>query len=86
MVLNVTTVIFTLFQIGCALAPNLSALIVFRLLTGIGGSGCLSTGSGVIADLFEKEQRGLASSIYSFGPLFGPILGAYPEPCHVLGI
>jgi MFS family permease len=74
-VLNVSTVNFALWHIGCALSPNLTALIVFRLLTGIGGSGCLAIGSGVIADLFEKEQRGLASTIYSIGPLFGPVLG-----------
>ncbi|KAJ5279717.1 hypothetical protein N7478_005089 [Penicillium angulare] len=74
-VLNVATTFFVLFQIGCALAPNTSALIVFRALTGMGGSACLTTGSGVVADMFAPEQRGLAMSFYSFGPLFGPVLG-----------
>jgi multidrug resistance protein len=75
LILNCATSFFVMFQIGCALAPNLSALIVFRLLTGIGGSACLTIGGGVISDLFEPEQRGLAMSIFSFGPLFGPVLG-----------
>ncbi|KIN03475.1 hypothetical protein OIDMADRAFT_39763 [Oidiodendron maius Zn] len=75
LILNCATSFFVLFQIGCALAPNLSALIVFRVLTGIGGSACLTIGGGVISDLFEPEQRGLAMSIFSFGPLFGPVLG-----------
>lgn len=74
-VLNISTSFFVLFQIGCALAPNLPALIVFRLLTGIGGSACLTIGGGVISDMFEAEQRGLAMSVFSFGPLFGPVLG-----------
>ncbi|KNG83886.1 MFS multidrug transporter [Aspergillus nomiae NRRL 13137] len=73
--LNAATTIFVLFQIGCALAPNLSALIVFRFLTGFGGSGCLTIGGGVVADLFEAEQRGLALSVFSFGPLFAPVIG-----------
>ncbi|KAA8647856.1 hypothetical protein EYZ11_009606 [Aspergillus tanneri] len=73
--LNVATSIFVLFQIGCALAPNLSALIVFRFLTGFGGSGCLTIGGGVVADLFEAEQRGLALSFFQFGPLFAPVIG-----------
>ncbi|KAE8164434.1 major facilitator superfamily domain-containing protein [Aspergillus tamarii] len=73
--LNAATTIFVLFQIGCALAPNLSALIVFRFFTGFGGSGCLTIGGGVIADLFEAEQRGLALSFFSFGPLFAPVIG-----------
>jgi multidrug resistance protein len=74
-VLTAGNVIFSLFQIGCALAPNISALIVLRFLGGIGGSGCLTIGGGVIADLFAADQRGLATSLYSLGPLFGPIIG-----------
>jgi multidrug resistance protein len=74
-VLNISTSFFVLFQIGCALAPSLPALICFRLLTGIGGSACLTIGGGVVSDLFEPEQRGTAMSIFSAGPLFGPVLG-----------
>lgn len=66
---------FCVWQIGCALAPNLTALIIFRFLAGIGGSGCLTIGGGVIADLFVREQRGLATALYSLGPLFGPVVG-----------
>ncbi|XMA16258.1 hypothetical protein WAI453_009049 [Rhynchosporium graminicola] len=66
---------FCIWQIGCALTPNLSSLIVFRFLAGVGGSGCITIGGGVIADLFEPDQRGLASSLDSLGPLFGPVVG-----------
>ncbi|TVY90092.1 MFS transporter [Lachnellula willkommii] len=59
---------FCVWQIGCALAPNLSALIVFRFLAGIGGSGCLTIGGGVIADLFNADRRGLATAVYSLAP------------------
>jgi multidrug resistance protein len=74
-VLTAANVFFCVWQIGCALAPNLGSLIVFRFLAGIGGSGCLTLGGGVIADLFHPEQRGAASAIYSLGPLFGPVVG-----------
>ncbi|KAE8443808.1 hypothetical protein EG329_001315 [Mollisiaceae sp. DMI_Dod_QoI] len=74
-VLTCANIFFCLWQIGAALSPNLSALIVFRFLAGIGGSGCLTIGGGVIADLFHPDRRGLASSVYSLGPLFGPVLG-----------
>jgi len=66
---------FCVWQIGCALAPNLNSLIVFRFLAGIGGSGCLTIGGGLISDLFQPDRRGLATSLYSLGPLFGPIVG-----------
>lgn len=73
-VLTGANVFFCVWQIGAALSPNLSALIVFRFLAGIGGSGCLTIGGGVIADLFHPDRRGLASSVYSLGPLFGPVV------------
>lgn len=66
---------FCVWQIGCALAPNLQSLIIFRFLTGVGGSGCLTIGGGVIADLFPPDRRGIASAVYSLGPLFGPVVG-----------
>ncbi|PYH43371.1 MFS transporter [Aspergillus saccharolyticus JOP 1030-1] len=74
-ILNIGTTCFVLFQVGCALAPSIRALIGFRLLTGIGGSACLATGGGVVSDLFVAEERGLAMSIYQAGPLLGPVLG-----------
>jgi MFS family permease len=63
------------WQIGCALAQNIETLIVCRLFAGIGGSGCLTLGAGVIADLFPREQRGMATSIWAMGPLIGPVVG-----------
>ena len=46
-----------------------------RFLAGVGGSACITIGTGVIADLFVASQRGKAVAIYSIGILFGPILG-----------
>jgi multidrug resistance protein len=74
-ILTIANIFFCVWEIGCALAPNLGSLIAFRFLAGIGGSGCLTIGGGLIADLFHAEQRGLATSMYSLGPLFGPIIG-----------
>jgi len=74
-VLCAANVFFCVWQIGCALAPNLNSLIVFRFLSGVGGSGCMTIGGGVIADLFPPDERGLATSLYSLGPLFGPSVG-----------
>ncbi|KAI9930647.1 hypothetical protein ASPWEDRAFT_107800 [Aspergillus wentii DTO 134E9] len=66
---------FVVWQIGCALAPNIASLIVFRFLAGVGGVGCITLGAGVIADLFPVAQRGMATSIWSLGPLVGPVIG-----------
>ncbi|GJC78058.1 efflux pump rdc3 [Colletotrichum liriopes] len=80
-VLNAANLFFCAWLIGCALAPSLNSLIVFRFLTGVGGSGCLAIGGGVIADMFPVAERGIAISIWMVGPLIGPtcapIAGAY---------
>ncbi|KXX77959.1 Fluconazole resistance protein 1 [Madurella mycetomatis] len=74
-VLGAANVFFCLWQIGCALAPSIEALIVFRFFSGIGGSGCLTLGAGVIADVFRADERGFAIGIYTIGPLLGPTIG-----------
>ncbi|KAF1364830.1 MFS general substrate transporter [Lizonia empirigonia] len=74
-ILNISNVFFCAFTLGCALAPNLGGLIGMRFLAGVGGSACLTIGTGVIADLFVASQRGKAVAMYSMGILFGPILG-----------
>jgi MFS family permease len=50
-------------------------LIVCRLFAGIGGSACITLGAGVVADMFLRETRGMATSIWSMGPLIGPVVG-----------
>ncbi|AEO68651.1 uncharacterized protein THITE_121452 [Thermothielavioides terrestris NRRL 8126] len=74
-VLTAANVFFCVWQIGCALAPSIATLIVFRFFTGIGGSGCLTLGAGVISDVFRADQRGFAMGIYTLGPLVGPTVG-----------
>ncbi|KAK2597517.1 hypothetical protein N8I77_012298 [Diaporthe amygdali] len=74
-VLTAANLFFCCWQIGCALAPDISTLIVFRFFSGVGGAGCLTLGGAVIGDLFRPEQRGFAMGIWTFGPLIGPILG-----------
>lgn len=74
-VLNTSNIFFCAFTLGCALAPNLGGLIAMRFLAGVGGSACLTIGTGVIADMFVPAQRGKAIAIFSMGILFGPILG-----------
>ncbi|KAI9658975.1 MAG: hypothetical protein M1821_001935 [Bathelium mastoideum] len=78
---NVCNFIFLIFSIACALANNLSALIVFRLLAGIAASCPMTLGPGTIADMVPLEKRGLAMAGYIMGPLvgptFGPLVGGY---------
>ena len=64
--------LFLVFSIACALANNLSALIVFRLFAGIAASCPMTLGAGTIADTIPLEKRGLAMVGWILGPLVGP--------------
>ncbi|KAK3358220.1 major facilitator superfamily domain-containing protein [Lasiosphaeria hispida] len=74
-VLSAANIFFCVWQIGCALAPSIESLLVFRFFSGIGGAGCLTLGAGVIADVFRTDERGFAIGIYTIGPLLGPTIG-----------
>ncbi|CAK5269608.1 unnamed protein product [Mycena citricolor] len=73
--LNIMNVLSIGFSLGCAFAPNLASLLVFRLLLGLSGSAPVAFGGGVISDLFSERDRTAAMAIYSLGPLIGPVVG-----------
>ncbi|KAJ7098686.1 multidrug resistance protein 4 [Mycena belliarum] len=74
-VLHIGNLVTIGFNIGCAFAPNLAALLVFRFLVGFSGSAPIACGGGVISDLFSERDRAAAMAIYSLGPLIGPVVG-----------
>ncbi|RXG43604.1 hypothetical protein VDGE_01203 [Verticillium dahliae] len=74
-VYHVFNVGFFCFNIGCALAPSLSSLIVFRFFAGLFGAAPMTNGGGTIADMIRQEKRGAAMASFAIGPLLGPILG-----------
>ncbi|KAI3326981.1 MFS general substrate transporter [Xylariaceae sp. AK1471] len=74
-VLTAANVFFCLWQIGCALAPNIETLIVSRFFSGVGGAGCLTLGGVIVGDLFRPDQRGFAIGVWNIGPLLGPTVG-----------
>lgn len=74
-VYNVCNLLFLIFSIACAVAPNLASLTVFRLLAGFAGCCPVTIGAGSIADIIHREKRGAAMSAWVMGPLFGPVVG-----------
>ncbi|KAF7585396.1 hypothetical protein BBP40_011027 [Aspergillus hancockii] len=74
-VYQIGTIIFAVWNIAGALAPNIGALLVFRLFAGISGSSPVTLGAGSVADMFARQERGVAMSVYGLGPLLGPVIG-----------
>ena len=73
--------LFTATSVACGLAPNLTSLIVFRILQGLMGGALLPTSQTLIYEQFPKEKAGMAGAIFGMsvmiGPTLGPVLGGY---------
>ncbi len=74
-------VIFTVSSLLCGIAPSLGAIIVFRILQGLGGGGLQPMAQAILADTFPPEKRGLAFALYGVtvivAPTIGPTLGGW---------
>ncbi len=74
-------VIFTVCSFLCGLAPTLPALILARILQGIGGGGLAPSEQAILADTFPAEKRGQAFAVYGMAvvvaPAIGPTLGGW---------
>lgn len=70
-----TMVVHVALNIAACFSPNLTMLLVLRLLSGAFGAATLTNSGAVIADIFPPSQRGLAITVYALVPLFAPVLG-----------
>jgi DHA2 family multidrug resistance protein len=72
---------FTVASVLCAFAPNLTVLIVFRVLQGIGGGGMAPSEQAMLADTFPANRRAQAFALYGIAvivaPTVGPALGGW---------
>lgn len=84
-----TMVLFLIFIMASALAPNLQAHLVFRFIAGLFASTPLSCAGGTVADLWSPLQKTYAFPFYAVpafvGPMVGQIIGAYIPATPALG-
>lgn len=73
-------VLFVIGAIGCALAPNVAVLIIFRIVQATGASAAVVIGRAIVRDLFEgKEAARVLSTLTAImviAPMVGPVIGA----------
>lgn len=71
----ISLALYTIFQIPCALSPNIGGLLVCRFLSGVFSSSGLSLAGGTIADIWNIEERGMAIAFFAAAPYCGPVVG-----------
>jgi MFS transporter, DHA2 family, multidrug resistance protein len=73
--------LFTVSSFLCGLAPNLGALVFFRVLQGAGGGGLQPSEQAILSDTFAPAKRGMAFAVYGVAvvvaPTLGPTLGGW---------
>ncbi|KAB8233547.1 MFS general substrate transporter [Aspergillus alliaceus] len=77
-----TFILFTIFTLACAVAPNWPALIIFRTLCGIFASSPIAVTGGLFADVYRSPiARGrtmaLLTAITTAGPQFAPAIAGF---------
>ncbi|KAF3095990.1 hypothetical protein TWF225_012103 [Orbilia oligospora] len=68
--------LFLLFTMASGLAPNVTALCIFRLIAGCVGAPALAVGAGTIGDIWDTHKDGgLAAMFFIMSPFLGSSLG-----------
>src|SRR5262245_36171958 len=71
----------TLASLMCGFAWSLEALVLFRIIQGLGGGGMATSEQAILADSFPPAKRGQAFAIYGVAvvvaPVIGPTLGGW---------
>ncbi|KZL80770.1 major facilitator superfamily transporter [Colletotrichum incanum] len=70
-----TYIALTAFNAGAAGAQNIETLIILRFFAGTFGASPMTNAGGVIADMFNANERGLATAIFAAAPFLGPSIG-----------
>jgi EmrB/QacA subfamily drug resistance transporter len=72
-------VIYTVGLVLCSISPNISVLIVSRIVQGAGAAVIITLGSAIVVASFPQEQQGRAIGMFamltSVGLIAGPALG-----------
>jgi DHA2 family multidrug resistance protein len=76
-----STMGFTLASFLCGIAPNLAALVLFRIIQGATGGALQPLSQAVLLESFKPEDRGRAMGFWGLGivvaPILGPVLGGW---------
>ncbi|WP_186758966.1 MDR family MFS transporter [Arthrobacter alpinus] len=72
-------ILFTVGSIIGALAPDMSTLIVARVIQGLGGGGLMILSQATIADVVPARERGkymgIMGGVFAFSSVAGPLIG-----------
>ena len=66
---------FVILIIPCGLATNMVTIVVVRFFGAVAGSAMIANAPGTVGDIISDKYRATAFSIWSIGPMNGPVFG-----------
>src|SRR4051812_2336806 len=80
-VMQSAIVLFLIGSVLCGLSQNMTELIAFRAVQGLGGGGLVVTTQAVVGDIVPPRDRGryqgIFGAVYGLSSIAGPLLGGY---------
>jgi DHA2 family multidrug resistance protein len=77
----ISVALFSASSFLCGIAPNLTFLILARILQGAAGGGLAPVEQSMLVDTFPPQKRSLAFAAYGVvvvaGPVLGPVIGGW---------
>ena len=70
-----SVIIFTIASLLCAVAQNLTEMVLFRAIQGIAGAFIVPLAQATLFDINPREKHGMAMAIFGAGVMIGPIAG-----------
>src|SRR5438067_3551643 len=80
-VLQTAIVVFLVGSALCGISQNMTQLILFRAVQGLGGGGLVVTTQAVVGDIVPPRDRGryqvIFGAVFGLSSIAGPLLGGY---------
>lgn len=74
-------VLFTVASGLCGISKSLEAMVLSRILQGIGGGGLLPISQAILLENFKPQDRGKAMALFGLvvviAPIVGPVIGGW---------
>ncbi len=68
-------VLFTVSSFFCGASHSLTALIIWRIIQGLGGGALMTVSQAVLFESFPSEEAGTAMALFGLGVMVGPTIG-----------
>src|SRR5215212_11625212 len=70
-----SVIAFTVASVMCAMAQNLTEMVIFRALQGVSGAFLVPIAQAVLFDINPPHKHARAMAMFGMGVMIGPILG-----------